>query len=310
MTDTYNPKEGGFNPTAFIISLVSYVAFLALLYFMTITYQPPEEEIALGVDLNYGVDLVGSGSLQTLNRASDSPDTREMAPPKESVAKKSTPAVETKPTVNPSPSKTSEVRAVAKTPPVITSNAEKTPSLSDQPAKASPSKSVTPTPAPAPPTRKVDNGSLYNKGSSGSSSGGNGTVGTVSGKGGNNNGTGGGVGDMGDPKGTVDGKSLYGTPGAGGGSKGATVSISGWRNKAISLPKDNSSETGKIVFRVTVDDTGDVVGIQVVESSVSPSVVGFYRNYLQQKLSTFLVAEGNPPPRSTGTITIQIRSGN
>lgn len=305
MTDSYIPDEGGFNPTAFLISLVTYVAFLALLYFMTISYEPVEEEMALGVDLNYGVDLVGTGSLQTLNRASDSPDTREMAPPKETVSKPA-PAVSQKIVSIPTPVKTSAVKSATRAPAVITSSTEKTPVMSDQPAKSAPVKTTAPVAAPS---RQVDGGSLY-KGSSSSSKGGNGTVGTVAGKGGNNNGTGGGVGDMGDPKGTVDGKSLYGTPGTGGGSKGATVNISGWRNKAISLPKDNSSETGKIVFRVTVDDTGDVVGIQVVESSVSPSVVGFYRNYLQQRLGSFLVAEGNPPPRSTGTITIQIRSGN
>lgn len=309
MTETHLSKEGGFNPQAFLISLVSYVAFLALLYFMTISYEPPEEELALGVDLNYGVDLVGSGSLQTLNQASDSPDPREMAPPKTAISK----PVESvsKPLAKPTPAVTTPVKSVAKTPPVITSEAEKAPAMSDQPAKTAPSKTVntTPAPTPAPPARQVDGGSLY-KGGGKSTAGGNGTVGTVAGKGGNNNGTGGGVGDMGDPRGTLDGKSLYGNPGSGGGSKGATVSISGWKNKAISMPKDNSSETGKIVFRVTVDDTGDVVGIQVVESSVSPSVVSFYRDYLQKRLSNFLVAEGNPPPRSTGTITIQIRAGN
>lgn len=306
MTESHMTKDGGFNPQAFLISLVSYVAFLALLYFMTISYQPPEEEMALGVDLNYGVDLVGTGSVQTLNQASESPDVREMAPPKEAISKPV--ASVSKPLAKPitAPSNT---KSVSKTPPVITSEAENAPSMSDQPTKSAPTKTVVTSPAPTTPTRQVDGGSLY-KGGSKSATGGNGTVGTVAGKGGNNNGTGGGVGDMGDPRGTVDGKSLYGNPGAGGGSKGATVSISGWRNKAISLPKDNSTETGKIVFRVTVDDTGDVVAIQVVESSVSPSVVSFYRNYLQTRLSSFLIAEGNPPPRSTGTITIQIRSGN
>jgi protein TonB len=51
-------------------SIAVYAAMLLTLYFIKIAYEPPREEVAFGVDLNYGVDLVGSGNIQTTNKAS------------------------------------------------------------------------------------------------------------------------------------------------------------------------------------------------------------------------------------------------
>lgn len=333
-TSTLTEDNKKNQPLAFAISLAIYGVFLAVLFFLKLMYTPPEEPE--GVELNYGIDLVGSGDIQTTNKANPSPNNYDVKPAaKEEEAK----PVKVKPIVTPPPVAEKPVKVKVKeapAKPVITSKVEspvvekevEKPSkkIETKPAvKPSPietkTKAETPKPeAPKPeqPKRTVDDGSLFKKGTkgsngaNGSNSNSNGTIGTRDGIGGNNNGDGkkGEVGDKGDPRGTLDGKSLYGNPGKGGGSGASIGGLSGWNKKKLSLPNDGSSETGKIVFKVTVDDSGDVVGISVVESTVSPAVQNFYKNYIQQKLSSVLTPAGTPPPRASGTITINIQSGN
>ena len=293
---------------AFGLSLVIYAMFLAALFFFKIIYEPREEPIAMGVDLNYGIDLTGYGDIQTLNKANASKNNYDVKPADKATASQQQTAVNTPP---PSAQNTKSTKtATEKTPEVLTSSAEKspvvmkkTPTTSTAPKTTSTSPSKTTTP-PA-PSRSVDQGSVMKKAGSGSNS--NGTVGTRDGIGGNNNGNGapGAVGDQGDPRGTPDGKSLMGNPGSGG-SGGASVSISGWNKKDFKLPKDNTSETGRIVFNVTVDNRGNVISIVTKSSTVSPSVTNFYRSYIQSNLGKNLSPQGTPPPKSTGTITINI----
>lgn len=298
---------------AFFISAGMYAVFLAALLFFNIMYEPLEEPIAMGVDLNYGVDLVGSGNIQTMNKANASKNNYDVKPSDNATTEKQAKSV-TKPVPTPQPRSTPPTRT--KTPPVVTSEADDSPvtmkkSTEKTATKASPSPPapVQSKPTPPAPSRSVDQGSLFGK--KGNSSGSNGTVGTADGIGGNSNGDGppGSVGDQGDPRGTLDGKSLYGNPGGGGGG-GASVAISGWNRKNLSLPKDNSSETGRIVFKITIDDRGDVISLVPTNTTVSPSVTKFYSDYLKRNLSKYLSPQGNPPPKSSGTITINITSGN
>jgi protein TonB len=294
---------------AFVISAGIYTVFMAALFFFKILYEPAEEPIAMGVDLNYGLDLTGYGDIQTLNKANDSKNNYDVAPADAATETKA--ASTPQPTVvTPSPQKPTPNTKTSKSPPVITSNAEKSPVIMKKTSSTSTSKPASsPAPrsqAPAQPTRTVDNGSVMKKSGSGSNS--NGTVGTRDGIGGNNNGDGqpGAVGDQGDPRGTPDGKSLYGNPGSGGSSGSSISGLSGWNKKALNPPKDSSSETGTIVFSVSVDDRGDVIAIQVQRSTVSPSVTNYYKTYIQKSLSRSLTPQGTPPPKSTGTITINI----
>lgn len=295
-------------------SIAVYAAMLLTLYFIKIAYEPPREEVAFGVDLNYGVDLVGSGNIQTTNKANISKNNYDVKPA--AGPKTTAPPKEIKPKAQPE-------KVVAKSSPskVLTATEDTKVTVKNSPETAKPaSKSTTSTPpattkttAPAPAPRSVDNSSIMKKSSgAGGSGNSNGTTGTRDGIGGNNNGDGkpGEVGDKGDPRGTLDGKSLYGNPGSGGGSSGTSVSISGWKNRGnLSISKDNSSETGTIVFDVVINDFGDVINIKNRATSLSPSVVGYYREQIRAKLKSTLQAEGTPPARSSGTITIRITRG-
>lgn len=309
--DKYQAKAAG-------ISVVLYSIILLSLYLIKIAYEPVAEPIAMGVDLNYGVDLVGSGDIQTTNKANPSKNNYDVKPEENKVISKPKPikATEPKPVTPP-------VKAVSAPSKILTADEDskvtvKKPSETAKPsAKPSLDNStkITTKPATNPtlpqPQRTVDNGSLFKKPTSGTS-GSNGTIGTKSGVGGNNNGDGkpGEVGDKGDPRGTLDGKSLYGNPGKGGGSSGASVSISGWKNKGpLNIPKDNSSETGRIRFKVVIDETGEVIAISVLESSLSPSITNYYKDQIKRKLKANLIPEGNPNGNSNGTITINITRG-
>lgn len=296
---TESEIPSGFNLNAFLISLVLYAAFICLLYFIKISYTPPQESMEMGLDLNYGVDLVGSGNLQTLNEANDKyTDSREMAPP--ASAKTNDVKVDVVKTVS------RPVKQVSENPRVITTSSPESP-VSVAPKETKVVSSPSPTSTSEPVSKKPSISGGYNKPGQPNS---NGTVGTVAGKGGNNNGDDvGKVGDKGSTKGTPNGKVYY--PGTSSGTGGgASVSISGWRNKNLTLPKDNSSQTGEIVFKVTVDDLGQVIAISRIRSTVSPSVENFYKDYITRNLSKSLIADGNPPPRSEGRITIVIKSGN
>ncbi|AFK05321.1 hypothetical protein Emtol_4197 [Emticicia oligotrophica DSM 17448] len=327
-------EEKSNQTTAFFMTLVIYSVFLGLLYFFKLMYTPPED--IDGVELNYGIDLVGSGDIQTTNKANISPNNYDVKPSEKSDDAEAKP-LKTKPIVVPPAEKVEKLKVKeTATKPVVTTDDEKSPiteKVNNKPPKKEVVKPVEKANEPKvkstpvknepiktePPKRTVEDGSLMKKGGSGTGSGAksnsnsNGTIGTRDGIGGNNNGDGkkGEVGDKGDPRGTLDGKSMMGKPGNGNGNSGASIGgLSGWNKRKLSLPDDGSSETGKIVFKVTVDDSGDVVGISVVSSTVSPSVQNFYKNYIQQKLSSVLSPEGTPPPRATGTITINIQSGN
>jgi hypothetical protein len=293
---------------ALLISGILYALFLASLIFFKIIYEIPEEEIAMGVDLNYGIDLTGYGDLQTTNKANPSPNNYDVKPADNSTSNKAVSTPQPAVTQPRTPAKSSNT-STQKTPPVLTSEAEPSPvTMKKTPTTSTSAKTSSTAPvstAPPKPARSVDQGSVMKKSGSGSNS--NGTTGTRDGIGGNNNGDGapGAVGDQGDPRGTPDGKSLYGNPGSGG--SGSSISgLSGWSKRALSVPKDASSETGRIVFSVTVDDRGDVIGIQVRSTTVSPSVTNYYKSYIQRNLGSFLTPQGTPPSRSTGTITINI----
>lgn len=294
---------------AFWISVGLYTLFLAALFFFKILYEPLEEPIAMGVDLNYGLDLTGYGDIQTMNKANDSKNNYDVKPADDANKEKAVSTPQSS-VPTPSPKKNTPKTKPQKAPPVITSDAEKSPVVMKKTPAETTSKPAAvqspPSQAPPKPARSVDQGSVMKKSGSGSNS--NGTTGSRDGIGGNNNGDGkpGVLGDQGDPRGTPDGKSLYGNPGSGGSSGSSISGLSGWNKRALNPPKDSSSETGTIVFSVTVDNRGDVIAIQVRRSTVSPSVTNFYKSYIQQSLSKSLSPQGTPPLKSTGTITINI----
>ncbi|MFH6983418.1 hypothetical protein [Marinoscillum luteum] len=105
-------------------------------------------------------------------------------------------------------------------------------------------------------------------------------------------------------EGSIDGRALMGEQGS---SNGASLQMAGWVWDVKPNPKDASSESGKIVYRIKVDSDGYLTGIELVSSTVSHVVERYYRQSVE-RLSFTKTNDYSPAPISSGTITFIIRS--
>jgi outer membrane biosynthesis protein TonB len=128
--------------------------------------------------------------------------------------------------------------------------------------------------------------------------------GDKSGSGSNNGNKPGTVGDMGNPKGNPDVRGIYeGNPGKG----GSSLDMAGWRWDSRPNVNDQSDEEGKIVFQIKVDGDGNIVSVNVLEKTVSPTLVNKYRKEVEE-LTFSRTSGGSDGEGATGRITFIITS--
>ena len=113
------------------------------------------------------------------------------------------------------------------------------------------------------------------------------------------------VGDKGKEEGKIDERAIYGAKGS---ADGASLQMAGWNWDNIPRPNDSSNENGRIIFEITIDDQGEIIGVKTIEKTVSPAVERQYRLAVEQL--TFSTTNDNvrPAPTSTGRITFIIRA--
>ena len=293
------------------------VALLIVLFLVTLSGSTPNPPPVEYVEVNFGTSNVGSGSVQTTNkpnvssRAENVKKAVDRSNPKDNLAKvvptrrtERTPEV-----VRPAIEKVKSTDSPSEKP-LIASRAESPVSVPVRPETKRPEAfSPKPTPAPsrAEPVKKtetVDAGALYKRSSGGGAAGSNGTDGRAAGVGGNNNGDDkSGTGDKGNPGGSVNAKEFYGKPG--GSKDGVALNVSGWAFGSNKLEKDDSDDSGKIIYQIRVDSDGNIVSARPLQQTVSPSVESFYR---RQVMRFKLRPKGSVTPSdlSTGTLTISI----
>ena len=292
-------------------AVIINVLLLAVLLLVKLTQTVPNPPPIDFIEVNFGTDLRGSGKIQTYNKASDSPRAEDV----KAAEKTPNPKVKTTPRLEKTratPAPKVENLKTAKTAtekPIITSKVESPVSapVRPEPKRVETPKATAPAETPAPTLAKkveiVNNDALFKKSSGGGGS--NGTVGKAAGTGGNNNGDdASGVGDKGNPNGKIDAKEFYGTPG--GSKSGVAFDVSGWSMAGSPKINDDSDETGKLVFRITVDGSGDITRVQQLQSTVSPAIADLYRKAVQ-KLQ-LRPKGGATPPTATGTITFIIKA--
>ncbi|WP_405511405.1 energy transducer TonB [Spirosoma sp. KNUC1025] len=102
----------------------------------------------------------------------------------------------------------------------------------------------------------------------------------------------------------MNAKEFYGTPG--GAATGVNFDVSGWSLASRPSVNDDSDETGKIVFKITVDGDGEIISVRTQQTTVSPSVVEVYRKAVQRL--RLRPKGGATPPTATGTISFIITS--
>ena len=91
------------------------------------------------------------------------------------------------------------------------------------------------------------------------------------------------------------------------GSKGSSLEMQGWVGDIEPKPIDNSRDSGKIVFEITVDYYGEIVGLKTIETTLSPNVENIYREEIL-KLTFSPTNNNNPAELSKGKITFLIKN--
>ena len=287
------------------IGIAVATAVYVLLFFLLWTYMAwrgsPPVQTPIGIELaEFGSGDKGSGSVQTHNQPSPLPDPVESAPAQQSRAK----AVPTPPVPRAAAVVQPAARVARTESPVRAIEKPQAREIKTV-TETKPAKVLTPRPVEAPPVSKpapqVDSRGLYGKGKA------NGTAGTNPGPGGNNIGPAGngGVGDYGNRDGSPAGSGLYGR-GAGTGG-GSSLSLTGWRWRSP-LSIEGVGSDGRAVFRIVIDDEGNVQSVSKVSSTLSPVDDAL----CIRKIRGLSFQPTNPgavlPATSTGTISISVRS--
>ncbi|MCU0417279.1 MAG: hypothetical protein MUE33_08835 [Cytophagaceae bacterium] len=253
---------------AFVTTVIVHALLLLLFLFFVVWRQPdPPTPGMPGIELNFGLDAAGSGDNNSTEPASE-PTVSETTPVETITPTESTEAPTT-PVTSTLPSEHTVVKSTTVS--TSTTTPQKTTSVSSTQPATNPKNLMKPNP-------------------------GDGTTGTT--------------GNQGDPNGSTNSKNYYGKSGTGDGGSGTGsvgdgLSLSGWRwKKKPSLPQ-NPQEEGQIVFKIKIDEDGQIISIVTDHSSVSPATVKQYEKILWS--AEFEPNGANVAPSSTGTVTFNIK---
>ncbi|GAB3225788.1 energy transducer TonB [Algoriphagus aestuariicola] len=298
-----------------IITIILNILLLLAFYFIVVWKQPIPPLPTYGLELNLGFTETGTGNRNSPNAPSETPtESVEQAAPGEvaqAVTQPATPAPSPKTeTAKPkTASKPAANQAVTTKPsPIRGEEKASVETKKPEPTKTEPAKTVT-TPAKseaeqttqkAPEKPKIDQRAIFGAGgTSGKSS-----TPASGGAQGNSNVKG----DEGKPTGTVDGRAIMGE-GSGKGTasgSGYSLDLAGWDFASRPTINDRvSTRNGKIVFKITVDDSGRVVQAVPLEYNVSNEVLAYYRQVVNQ--INFKKSGGTAADFSTGKITFVIQ---
>ncbi len=292
MTEEQNDKK---NRRTAAIASVALHGLLVLAFLFMLAWKEPDPPLPeYGIELNFGLDNVGSGEVQPEVEANESDSQEEAAEnelPEETIE-------------STEDTQTEEVNEVAE--PVVeetTVNEQASPDVvakevvkeEVKPVKETPKEVKKETTKPVEKTEvaKPEDGAKGKEGEA--------TEQKAANQGDNINK----VGDKGNEEGTLDSRALYGQPGGGGGS---ALQLTGWTWDFEPRPKDTTSENGRIVFEIKIDDQGEILSVRTIERSVSPAVEKIYRSEVEKL--TFSKTSDNSivAPVSTGRITFVIKS--
>jgi hypothetical protein len=270
-------------------TITVHAALLLILFLSLLTTPNPPLGAGSGVVLNLGFVDEGTGEVQTMNDANDSPLNQEAMP-------QDVTDTEQNPTdPQPQDPQTPDENFI--------SADEETGVVAKQETRTNQNQSTNTSESTTSEQKNTSTAKANEKAVSGK-------VGTET-TGGNNNGDKqGAVGDQGNPQGELNAKALYGNPGTGGdgkgGSGGTSLDMAGWKMD-FKIRTDESSESGRLRFKIIVDEEGEVVSIQTLEKSVSTDVENYYKRQIENG-SFVKDKNARTAQNSTGFLTIIIRS--
>lgn len=263
-------EKKDYNHRALMISAGVHLALLILFFFIMAWRAPNPPKPTYGIELNFGLEQMGSGDVQPTSQPSPTPEEQ----PEENQSQ----PVEDNPETQEQVTESSAQESVTQPDEGL---------VNEKPTETKPKEVTKPAEKPKETSSKpkTDSRALY---------GGNQSQGDQQNA----------SGDQGSREGSVDAQALYGAQGGGG---GASLSMAGWSWDQVPRPPDTSSETGRIVFQIKIDDQGYVVNVQTKESTVSPSVERIYNDAVR-KITFSKTDNASVPPFSTGTITFVLRA--
>ncbi|EOZ99100.1 Ferric siderophore transport system, periplasmic binding protein TonB [Indibacter alkaliphilus LW1] len=277
---------------AAIITLIVNILVLLAVFFIVVWKEQIPPLPKYGMELNLGFSDFGSGNVQTTVPPSETQTQNTQAPaPGEQAPQPTESSVPiTQPKTEAAKPQTSPVRptveARSKTPSPVTGSEKPKPA----PKEPSPVKKET-TPVAQPATSeaektttkaeekpKIDQRAIFGAGGT-SGSGNQPAQGSAQGSTDKK-------GDEGKPQGTVDGRAIMGSgsgEGNPGPASGYNLELAGWDFASRPNISDRvSTRNGKIVFRITVDDSGRIVQAVPLEYNVSNEVLAYYRTVVNQ----------------------------
>ena len=280
------------NRTIALVVATAFQAFLLVLFFFLVAWRKPDPPLPeYGIELDFGMDNTGSGQTPqpeptpVVEEAVEEPAEVEVEEATEVEVTEPEPEVEeiTEAEVT-EPEPEEPVEEV-----VTETQVEESPAVVEEVEEQVKEVIAEPTPKPKPQPKPKEE-SLYP-----------GTTAKASNQGDDADE----VGDKGKEEGKIDERAIYGARGS---ADGASLQMAGWDWDNIPRPNDSSNENGRVVFEITVDDQGDIIGVKTIEKTVSPAVERQYRLAVEQL--TFSTTSDNvrPAPTSTGRITFIIRA--
>lgn len=261
-----------------ILSVTIHSAIL-LLFFFLLAWSPPDPPIPeYGIELNFGLDAVGSGDQETtevseVESEQESPNESEVENEVEEIEE----VVET-PEDSPTEEATEESTDVDYED--VASPDKIEPKESEEVVKEESKEEVVEVKEPKEDPKPIV---TYPSG------------GGKEGEGNDNE-----KGNKGDPKGG-DGVSYEGSPGSGSGG----LSVSGWKWEKEPKPADDSDAAGLIKFSIGIGQFGEIVELKVIETTVPPSVVELYKKEIYK--TKFTRTSGSVSKISRGTATFRIQ---
>ncbi len=256
-----------------IVSLSVHALFFVLFFFMLAWREPDPPIPEYGIELNFGLDNTGSGETP---QPKPSPVVEEVQQeemqeePLEEMTE-TTPA-EVVEEVTPA----EVVTQPEPSPDVVKEVPQSTPEVVKETQKETVKPKQQPDPNPATTSSASNQGNDDSK-----------------------------TGDKGKEEGTIDARAIYGAQGS---SQGASLQMEGWNWDYIPRPDDSSDESGKIVFQITIDDQGEVIGVRTIEKTVSPEIERIYKQAVERVTFSRTADNVRPAPTSIGRITFIIRS--
>lgn len=298
-----------------LITLLSIVIIFVFAWF-TIVWSPPDPPIPqYGIEVNFGMDDAGSGDVQAKapskveNTSVEEPKPTPETEVEEQVQEEVVEEVVEEPTPVESTPEPTPVEEADPTPAPVT-DALVEESVETSKETIQPKEEVKEEKAPQKKEKVVKEktkvpkintpvtGTLLKK-----PEGGEGTSSTP--KENNNGDVEGAKGDQGSKKGSLNADALLESAG---GSGGTALDMPGWNWIEPPVVDDNSSETGKIIFEIQIDDFGEVISVKTIYRSVTKMVVDQYRSAVEEL--SFEPNNGDTDIQSitTGRITFIIRS--